>query len=116
MDAGENGRVSYRIRKEEFHLPMISATLSEKHATGRYPEAELDHSRQPVMINSDVEAVEMFRVRYNYVFSITLTFKVESECSYLLTFCSVELAIYRRFLDGVTGLRFCYFTICFTQS
>lgn len=62
-DAGENGRVTIQIPKEDRQLPrVVPEPLTSVQSTGRYPEATVDHNLPPVIIRPDISSVDLFKV------------------------------------------------------
>ncbi|VDK22701.1 unnamed protein product [Taenia asiatica] len=65
-DAGENGRVTIQIPKEDRRLPrVVPGPLTSVQNTGRYPEAAIDHNLPPVIIRSDINSVDLFKLEAN---------------------------------------------------
>ncbi|KAL5110216.1 Protocadherin-1 [Taenia crassiceps] len=65
-DAGENGRVTIQIPKEDRRLPrVVPGLLRSVQSTGRYPEATVDHDLPPVIIHSDINSVDLFKLEAN---------------------------------------------------
>ncbi|VDM16978.1 unnamed protein product [Hydatigera taeniaeformis] len=79
-DAGENGRVTIQIPKEDRRLPrVVPGPLSSFQSTGRYPEATVDHNLSPVIIRSDISSIDLFKLEANG--DITTTRMIDREQS-----------------------------------
>ncbi|VDN97295.1 unnamed protein product [Rodentolepis nana] len=80
QDAGENGRVTFRILKEDRSLPRISPeSAPTNQQTGRYPEGKFDLESSPVTIRSDVSRSDLFKLESNG--DITTTRTIDREQS-----------------------------------
>ncbi|KAH9283516.1 Protocadherin-like wing polarity protein stan [Echinococcus granulosus] len=65
-DAGENGRVTIQILKEDRRLPRVApGPLTSGQNPGRYPEAKIDHNLPPVIIRSDINSADLFKLEAN---------------------------------------------------
>lgn len=63
QDAGENGRVTFRILKEDRSLPRITpGSTPADLKSGRYPEGQIDPKMPPVLVRSDVSKSDFFKV------------------------------------------------------
>nr|CDS28055.1 protocadherin 1 [Hymenolepis microstoma] len=74
-DAGENGRVTFRILKEDRSLPRIipESTPQIDQQAGRYPEGKVDLKMSPVVIHSDVSRSDLFKLESNGDITTTRT-------------------------------------------
>ncbi|VDD82630.1 unnamed protein product [Mesocestoides corti] len=79
-DAGENGRVAYRILKEDLRLPRVApGPLSADRRPGRYPEVALDYNLPPVLIRSDTTSIDLLKMEPNG--DVTTTRMIDREQS-----------------------------------
>ncbi|KAM7537226.1 hypothetical protein Aperf_G00000075521 [Anoplocephala perfoliata] len=66
QDAGENGRVTFRILKADRRLPrVIPGTLPPNQRSGQYPEGKFDPNLPPVIIRADAGRSDLFKLETN---------------------------------------------------